>query len=195
MVIKTYELLISNDEESGLEVNAVAAVDKPAINIGWMAFKEANEFKFSTVDEDQRILIGAAMVPDRKIFRRDEETGEEFNIFFSKQTIAAIAEKFYEKSYHANFNLMHDPEQKKDGVIFFMSFIRDTAKGMVGMAGDYPEGTWFLGAKVNNPEVWGKVKSGELTGFSVEGNFGFKKKPMTSEETMAEIKAILNGIN
>ena len=195
-VLPLYELLISDDPNSELEVNAVAAVDVPAIERTWLAFKDnPSLLSFAAVDEEQHIIIGAAMIPDLKIFRRDEETGEEFNVVFSKETIACIAEKFYAKNFQTNFNLMHDPSQTKDGVVFFMSFLRDSSKGMIGLQGDYAEGTWFLGAKVNNPEVWDDVKSGKIKGFSVEGLFAFKKKSLSAEQAYEKIKEILNGIN
>lgn len=196
MTLPIYELLVSEDDDSKLEVNYVAGVDVPAIEKTWLAFKDQPDLlSFAAADETEHIIVGAAMIPDLKIYRKDEETGEEFYVIFSRQTIATIAEKFYTKNYQQNFNLMHDPSQQKDGVVFFMSFLKDEAKGMVGLKGDYPDGTWFLGAKVNNEEVWAKVQSGEIKGFSVEGLFGFKKKQMSLEERYAKIKELLNGID
>ena len=32
-------------------------------------------------------------------------------------------------------------------------------------------GTWFITMKVDNDEVWHKVKNGEIKGFSIEGYF------------------------
>ncbi len=34
-----------------------------------------------------------------------------------------------------------------------------------------PKGTWMISMKVNNDEVWKKVKDGEVKGFSIEGYF------------------------
>jgi hypothetical protein len=34
-----------------------------------------------------------------------------------------------------------------------------------------PEGTWMVSYKINNAETWKKIKSGELNGFSVTGEF------------------------
>ena len=31
------------------------------------------------------------------------------------------------------------------------------------------KGTWIVGVKVHDPEIWRKIKSGELTGFSIGG--------------------------
>jgi formylmethanofuran dehydrogenase subunit E len=37
---------------------------------------------------------------------------------------------------------------------------------------------------VNNAEVWAKIKSGEIKGFSVEGVFEYKKKEFTIDENI-----------
>ncbi len=186
-MLATYELVI--DPEKGYVVNAVAAVDIPAIERNWMAFEK--QLGFSSVEDEKRIVVGAAMIPDMKIYRKDDK--EEYNVVFSKETISQIAEEFYKNNFQQNFNLMHKDD--KEGVVFFMSFIRDSERGLIGLQGDYPDGTWFLGAKINNDEVWDKVKSGEIKGFSVEGLFGFKKPELTPEEVFSKIQALLSGTN
>jgi hypothetical protein len=57
-----------------------------------------------------------------------------------------------------------------------------------------PDGSAFASYSIDNDEVWGKVKSGEFKGFSVEGLFNYKKQPggMTKEEKLwADIAQIL----
>lgn len=191
----THELLIDESDTSTLEVDQVALVDEPAIESNWFAFgKVADIMQFATVDKTEHIIVGPAMIPDKLIFRRDPD-GEEYNVFFSKDTVKAIALKYFKKNFQNNTNIMHDPLQKKDGVTFFLSFFRDTAKGMVGLEGNYPDGTWFLGAKVSNPEVWQKIESGEIKGFSVQGMFKYKKAADTPEQLFEKIKAVLSGIS
>lgn len=190
-----FELKISEDLNDDLEVNYVAGVDSPAIEKNFFAFNQSTKpMNFAEIKQDERIVIGAAMIPNLKIFRLNEETGEEYDIFFSKETIEKIAVKFFEKDFQRNFNLMHDPTQTKDGVVFFQSFIKDVAKGVQGMAGDYPDGTWFLGAKINNDEVWQKIKDGEIKGWSVEGNFNLKPEKMNMEKALELIENILSDI-
>lgn len=196
-------MTISADLSSDLEVTAIALVDKPAIQINWQAFNAAkNPLNFSTIDNDQCVIIGAAMVPDMVIYRNNPARPDlgEYNVFFSKETIATIAEKFYSKNFQGSANIMHDAGQKVEGVTYFLSWINDEKKGMVGLAGDYPQGTWFVGAKVNNPAVWAKIKSGEIKGFSVEGMFNYEAadtpaEPDNADFTLMEkIKNILNEI-
>lgn len=183
--LTTYEAVISEDLQSGLMVDAVAVVDKPAINSYMLHFNEhIKRLNFLTVNEEQRIVVGAAMIPDLLIYRNNE-LGEH-NVFFTAQTIQSIAEKFYSLGFQANVNEMHDASKPINGMVFFMSFLRISAKGLIGLEGDYPEGTWFLGAKVTDDTVWAKVQSGEYTGFSVEGEFGYKLTQTAKEEKLAQ---------
>ena len=195
--MKVFELLIEEKPNSELEVNYVAGVDRPAIERNFLVFKEQKpKLAFASTGGDGSFLIGAAMIPDMLIDRVDED-GNEYQVFFSKQTIATIAQKFFEKGFQNNFNLMHDPEQQKDGVTFYQSFIKDTEKGIVGFNDDLPDGTWYLGAKVKNEEVKAKVLSGEIKGWSVEGMFKYKQKQtqMSEKEAFEKIIEILNRTN
>ena len=35
----------------------------------------------------------------------------------------------------------------------------------------YPQGTWVITMKVQDPELWGQIKQGKYKGFSIEGFF------------------------
>jgi hypothetical protein len=183
--LPTYEMVIDLEVTSDVEVSFVALVDKPAIEKNFMAFKD---FKLDfAADVERQIISGPAMVADSLIYRRD--AGGEYNVFFSKETIAEIALKFFKKDYQKNLNLFHDPTLSLQGVTIFESFISDKSRGIQPMKGfeDLPDGTWFISAKVENPAVWAKIKSGEVKGFSVEGIFSYMKKPKAVEMQVAEI--------
>jgi len=47
---------------------------------------------------------------------------------------------------------------------------------------DLPDGTWVVGVKVLNPEVWADIKTGKRKGFSVEGVFQLERKKFNTEE-------------
>ena len=199
MALPIYEMLINPDETSDVEVSFVALVDKPAIERNFMMFKSLL-LNFA-VDEDKRIISGPAMVADTPIYRRDE-TGE-FNVFFSAATIKEIALKFAKKGYAKNLNLFHDPNLPADGVTIFNSFVSDKSIGIPPMTGfeDLPDGTWFISAKVENEEIWKKIKDGEVRGFSVEGNFSIKKTGTLSENEhllksgiMSDLKTLVTDL-
>lgn len=196
MEIPVFELKVNEDLKSDLQIDYVAGVDVPAIQDNFFAFSaEKNPFEFAQVEDEHRIIFGAAMIPNQLILRKHPKTGEPFKVFYTKETIEILAHKFFANGYQNNFNLMHDEKQRKDGVTFFQSVIKDTSKGIIGINGDHPDGTWFLGAKVTNDEVWNEVKSGNIKGFSIEGIFNtvpVSEPMLTAEEAHKMIEHILN---
>lgn len=198
-MLPVFELKISENPQDEYQVYAVAGVDKPAIGVDFFAFNEQESImNFAQVNLDEGIVIGAAMIPNKLIFRQDkDELGnvtKEYNVYYSKETIQQIAVKFFEKDFQKNFNLMHDPNQQKDGVVFFMSFIKDAAKGIQGLKPEHPDGTWYLGAKVNNEDVKMAIKEGKIKGWSVEGYFKMQPQELTDEQAVEQLKAMLQNI-
>lgn len=199
MALPVYEMMINPDEGSDVEVSFVALVDKPAIEINFLTFK--TQQLYFAVDNEKRIISGPAMVADSLIYRRDEQG--EYNVFFSAATIKEIALKFAKKGYAKNLNLFHDPSLPADGVTIFNSFVSDKSIGVQPMAGfeDLPDGSWFISAKVENEEIWQRIKAGEVKGFSVEGNFSFRKSEQNHEKQylienslMADLKTLLADV-
>jgi hypothetical protein len=199
MPLPIYEMMINPEETSDVEVSFVALVDKPAIERNFMTFK-SQTLNFA-VDADKRIISGPAMVADVPIYRKDQ--GGEYNVFFSAATIKEIALKFAKKGYAKNLNLFHDPTMPAEGVTIFNSFVSDKAIGVLPMAGfeDLPDGSWFITAKVESEEIWQRIKAGEFKGFSVEGNFSFKKseqnedfKYLQESGIMQDIKTLLSTL-
>jgi hypothetical protein len=191
--LPTYLLIIDDSLSSDLQVDMVSLVDSPAIEKNFLAF--GKELKFA-LNADKQEIFGPAMLADVPIYRRDEQLGE-YNVVFDKATIYAIAQKFFEKGFSQNFNLMHDASQKCEGVYVFQSYIVDSSEGRPAPKGfeDSKDGSWFLGVKVNNPEVWAKVKTGDIKGFSVEGVFEYKKKPLTDDQVYSEIHRLLSMVS
>jgi len=187
MALPIYEMIINTEETSDIEVSFVALVDKPAIEKNFLAFKDHVVKMSFDINSEQRIISGPAMVADSLIFRKDEQG--EYNVFFSKETIKDISIKFFKKGYEKNVNLFHDPALKTEGVTIFESFISDKVRGIQPMKGfeDLPDGSWFISAKIENDDVWNKIKSGELKGFSVEGIFNYSKKLSRTENENSHI--------
>lgn len=190
-----YRLTINEDLESTQEVSAVALVDMPAIGENFFVFK--NERQNFAVSEDERVIVGPAMIPDSPIYRVDKD-GSEYYVVFDVPTINKIAQKFYAKGLQQSANEMHDPSRAIEGLTFYQSWISDEKKGIPKMKQfeDLPDGTWFMGAKVNNEDAWNKVKSGEFKGFSVEGLFDMipVKMRMTDEERLNQIMELLKEV-
>lgn len=193
MEYQIYKAQIDPDLESDLEVNFIGLVDKPAIERNFLAFKEHQKF---VINVDKRIVSGPAMIADMPLYRNDKELGE-YYVVFDKEAIRTIVQKFSAKGYMQAFNLFHDAQQKVSDVTIFNSFISDKDLGIPCMAGfeDCADGSWFITAKVNNDDVWAKVKDGTIKGFSVEGIFIYApvaKVKMSSQQLADKIKKLLN---
>jgi len=149
--------------------------------------------KFQT-DEEKKMVVGPAMVPDLKIFRRDL-FGNPYYVYFSADTIKMIAEKYMRNKYIDNNDENHNGKAVSD-VYVVESWIKEDKEDKSNKYGygDLPIGTWFVSMKVKNDEVWNKVKNGELKGFSVSGYFEeiaeFAKEQMFLQEVAKILKTI-----
>mgnify|MGYP006275632155 CR=1 FL=1 len=198
-----YYLDIEADFNDESEVDFVALVDKPAIQKNFLKFgiTDAPIWK-QTFNEEEQIVSGPLMLADTPIYRFDAYG--EYYVMFNADSIQKIVQKYFKKGYQSNVNLMHDPTRQVDGVTLFESFITSKKRGIQPMQGfeDAPEGSWFGSFKIDNPEVWSMVKSGDFKGFSVEGIFNYKRTedagnttPMSKDEQiMNEIAELLKQI-
>ena len=197
------ELFIDeNDEVSGIE--AISVVENPAIEENFIALKN-QEFKLAEVDKEKRILMGAALIPNKPIYRTNGE--QEYYIYFSQATVRKASELFFIKGNQNNSTLEHQLELK--GLTAVESWIVESEQDKSRMYDlNVPIGTWMVSMKVNNDDVWKKVKAGEVKGFSIEGYFADKlerpnepvKDEMSEQEDMAnelveELKHILKEEN
>ena len=68
------ELIIADDSEE-LAIDAISLVSSPAIMENFVFFgKEKNNLTFAKVDEEKRMLISPALIPNKQIFRHDPNT-------------------------------------------------------------------------------------------------------------------------
>jgi len=126
---------------------------------------------FQVDSEEKRIILGPAMIPNQKIFRKDR-SGNPYYVYFSPETIRMIAEKYMRNKYTDNNDQQHDGKAVKD-VYVIESWIKEDEHDKSSKYGyeSTPIGTWFVSMKVKNDEIWNKVKEGQLNGFSVSGYF------------------------
>jgi len=177
------ELLINEDEDIN-GVYAMSLVTKPAMESMFVALSEEIEVKLAQVDTEKRIVIGAAMIPNKKIYRRIDD--KEFDVFFSEETIAKASQLFFKHGHQNDSTLQH--ESKLDGQTVVESWlVEDPLKDKQQVYGfSYPKGTWMVAMKVEDDDVWEQIKSGALKGFSIEGNFADKWYNLQQEEQEAE---------
>ena len=140
---------------------------------------------FQIDNDEKRIILGPAMIPDQKIFRKDNQ-GNPYYVFFSPETIRMISEKYMKNQYTRNNDLMHDGKAVRD-VYVIESWIKEDENDKSVKYGyeDLPIGTWMISMKIaktpKGDEVWNQVKEGKLNGFSVSGFFS-EEAAFTKEE-------------
>ena len=183
---KIVELIL--DEEQDLNgVDAISVVESPAIEEDFIALK-SDEVKLAEVSSDKKILMGALLVPNKPIYRRNGE--DEYYIYFSKETVLKASQKFLMNGNQNNSTLEHQIELS--GLSLVESWIvedevHDKSR-KYGM--NVPLGTWMGTVKVNNDEVWNDyVKTGKVKGFSIEGYFADKMERPQDSVGMSEEEA------
>lgn len=175
MKLPVIELKIDEANESF--VSAIALVENPAIESDFIAFNSIQNF---TINDEKQELIGAAMIPDKPIYRNG--TNGDFYAVFSKDTIRQIAQVFAQKGLFNNTNIEHTITPADSFV--FQSYIVDGSKDINSPKGiEAPDGSWIVGVKVVNPTVWQAIKKGQVKGFSVEGVFALFPTDQLSDGT------------
>lgn len=121
-------------------------------------------------DEDQTVY-GVAISADKPIYRNDGV--EEYYVKFSPSAIADIIHDYSRKENFNKFNIEHNSEKLEDGVYMILSYQIEKAKGLTAPQRfeNESDGTWILGYKIVNTEIYNMFKDGTIQGFSVEGTF------------------------
>ena len=164
------ELIIDETEEvSGIE--AISIVSAPAINEGFIALKNETQVRLAEVDKEKRLLIGAALIPDKTIYRKTGD--EEFYIYFSKATVAKASQMYLQAGNQGQATLEHASEKLEGMNIVESWLIEDEVHDKSRKYGlNLPLGTWMITMKVDNDEMWNNyVKKNLVSGFSIEGYF------------------------
>lgn len=189
------ELFIKDENEDG--VFAVSLVENPAIEENFIALSK-DEISLKVIDEERRIVVGYALLPEKRIYRKMKPKGAkeavEFNIYFSKDTIVKTQE-LYMKNLHLN-NVTSEHEKPVQGASVIESWItEDEKQDKINLYDIKPQlGGWAIMMKIYNDEEWSKVKGGDYKGFSIEGIFqGFEALEMAKEENILEqIKTLID---
>jgi len=185
--MKFFELVL--DEEKVLHgVDAISIVEHPAIEEDFITLSKDYKFEFKEVNAEKRILMGAAMIPEKPIYRREGE--EEYYVFFTKETIRRASELYLMNGKQNNATLEH--QSKLTGLSLVESWIiEDSDKDKSKAYGlEYPVGTWMVSMKVNNDDVWEEyVSSGKVKGFSIEGWF-MQRESINAASINTELSAI-----
>jgi hypothetical protein len=179
------ELLIDEDSQE-LAIDAISLVTAPAIEEDFVYFgKDKNNLTFAKVDEEKRMLVSPALIPNKQIFRYDPNTDSEYYVYFSPETVRKASELYLKHNNHHKATYQH--QDRVGGVLTVESWIKEGDMDKSKLYGyDLPNGTWFVKMKITNDDLWAKIKDGELKGLSIEGYFTDKMENMSEREPTDE---------
>jgi ribosomal protein S17E len=119
------ELVIDETSEE-LAIDCISLVSAPAIEQDFVFFgKEKNNLTFAKVDEEKRMLVSPALIPDKQIFRHDPQTSSDYYVYFSKSTVRQASELYLKNNNHHKATQEH--EERVSGVLTVKS---GTLKGL-----------------------------------------------------------------
>jgi hypothetical protein len=175
--MKLYELLADEDDDL---IMALSLVEHPAIMAGWVYFSadgKKEEIKFATIDEDKKIIVAPVLIPDLKILRIDEQTGETYNVFLSKDTIEKLSQNYLINGFQKKATLEHDAniDGEVSVVESWISKSQTKDKSALYFNRTFPIGTWFVTFKVLSDTLWNDyIKTGKVKAVSIEGLLSHK---------------------
>ena len=193
---KIVELVIDEENNEALTIDAISLVHSPALEENFVFFgKDKNNLTFAKVDKEKRMLVSPALIPNKQIFRYDPNTDQEYYVYFSPETVRKSAELYLKHNNHHKATYEH--QDRVAGVLTTESWIIEDPKMDKSKLYGYnlPKGTWMVSMKINNDELWDRIKAGEIKGLSIEGYFVDKMQKMSEQEpTDEEILMALNEI-
>jgi len=189
------ELVIDeNDEYSGIE--AISVVSAPAIEENFITLKDKQQIRLAEVSKEKRLLMGAALIPDKPIYRKTDD--HEFYIYFSKETVAKASQLFLKSGNQGQATMEHASE-KLDGMVVVESWLVESEvhdkSRMYGL--EMPIGTWMVSMKIDNNLVWEKARKNLIKGFSIEGFFADKMSQRPKDKQIDQLNEddkLLNDI-
>jgi hypothetical protein len=128
--------------------------------------------KFTQELREKMRVIGPVMTP-KKMIPRVTEDGEEYEVFFSAETIERIAYKAMTENKVHKVNIEHDQSTPVEDAFMVETWLVEDDKKDKSLLYDFKpvKGQWFAIYQLGK-ETWDSyVKTGLVKGFSVEGFF------------------------
>lgn len=182
-----YEIQYNGYEDEG--VYGISIVDIPANDMKFVAMRGESKVVLLESDKEKRVLTGVVLVPDQQIYR--VEDNYEYNIVFRKDVIELLSQDFLKRGFVKNSKYNHEGKWL-EGISVIESWVvynsdndKSNALGM-----NVPVGTWLVSMKLSQ-ELWDEyVKTGKVTGFSIDAFLEHKKVKMKKNKNT--IMGLLN---
>ena len=189
-----------DDPEEG--VDQIALVDAGAIESDWVRLRSALpnpaviqriEFKRSS----KQILVGAALIPDKKVVQRDDDGGL-YQLLWTQQEVTQAFERWMaDPAKRTALNIMHSTTPVKAQVTQSWLTRPNDMASAVGL--DLPPGSWAIAVHVEDKDFWDNyVETGVLNGFSIEGmltrqQMAKQRKPMEDKTKPSDNTSLIHA--
>lgn len=186
--LKCYSVGLDSD------VYSISLVNEPAIESNFIYLSKEKPVQICLETSEKHIVMGAVLIPDKPIYRN--QGGEEFYIQFSAETIEKLAYQYLAKDRIYSFTQQH--EDVADDIYVVETWLKTSENDKSKDYGiDVPIGSWLMAAKVENEEIWDKIKSNEMNGFSIEAfvnldeiKLNKNNKDMAKENKNTKLEAV-----
>lgn len=183
---KLFEMKLDSLDQG---VQFISVVKSPAIDVNWHAFSEDHSSDFKFASEEKRMLAGPFMIPDMKIYRKSGD--EEFDVYFSKETIELAVKKFAKQLRNLNLNEDHKDVPVPGFIMESWIITSENDKSKEFGFSSLPIGTWFGIVHIEDETYWNtKIKNGEVRGFSIEGIMSLENKTNQSMKKFAAVTTV-----
>lgn len=180
-----YRMVVDeNDDTTGLF--AMGLVENPAIGVNWQMFSEEDKKQVKlSLNEDEMVITGPALIPDKLIKRVDEDDSEYF-VYFTKEDIKIAVKKLFKYPEFLHMTTEQHIIPLEGNYIFESWVVSDSNKDKSAALGyRLPVGTWMVSLKVDEKFWKEKVKTGIVKAFSIEGIFKHLSVNFSKEEKFA----------
>lgn len=172
--VASYDLSLAKDAEATFPVAAAPVEARVlAVNVDKaVALAEGGQYRRvlakAADDSEERFVLGIVLEP---------ETVDAQNDIYDAPTIRKAAHVYMER--YQNQGLQHK-ELVNDRVILVESYIAPVDMTIGGQA--VKAGSWLMGVRYDDGDLWAAVKSGKITGFSIGGYATRTKEPTTKAD-------------
>jgi hypothetical protein len=136
-------------------IDAISLVEHPAIEEDFIALNTQKREVFAMQNQEKQLLMGAALIPDKPIYRADGEN--EYYVYFSKDTIRKAMELFFKNGYQNNATIEHDYDVKGTTIVESWIIEDATLDKSRAYGLDLPVGTWMVSMKIENEMPYGSA--------------------------------------
>ena len=153
-------------------IDCISLVDQPAIGSDFILFNKQIRFQS---DNKQRSITGPILIPDMKIYRRDESG--EYYLVFSKESIKQFASDLITSGNTKNVSAMHNG-QLLTGIKPIEVYIKDSTRNILNGFEDLPDGTLFITYLIEDADLYNRIINENYSGFSIEAEIKIKKEDL-----------------